>query len=98
MSQSIVRTGLLVAFAGLSILSQAALRADEPVKVFILAGQSNMQGHAKVSTMQAISKDPATKSLYEELVDSDGEPRVADNVWITSIGSSPEVKSGRLSV
>jgi hypothetical protein len=39
-----------------------ATAATKPLKVFILAGQSNMQGHAKVSTFEHIGmilSDPA---------------------------------------
>ncbi len=32
--------------------------ADKPVKVFILAGQSNMEGHAAVSTFDYIAGCP----------------------------------------
>jgi hypothetical protein len=40
--------------------SQAAAR---PLKVFILAGQSNMQRHANVSTFDSMADDP--KAGYE---------------------------------
>ena len=32
----------------------------KPLKVFILAGQSNMQGHAEIGTFDYIGDDPAT--------------------------------------
>ena len=45
---------LTVALLGfLSPLSSA-----KPLKVFILAGQSNMEGHAAISTFDYIGKDP----------------------------------------
>ncbi|MEM8712944.1 MAG: sialate O-acetylesterase, partial [Planctomycetota bacterium] len=69
-----------------------------PLKVFILAGQSNMQGHAKASTLAALRDDPATEALHAALVDEDGEPRVFEDVRITSIGSSESEKAGPLSV
>jgi len=37
----------------------------KPLQVFILAGQSNMQGQAKVSTFEHIGMDPATKPMLE---------------------------------
>ncbi|MFN3190919.1 MAG: sialate O-acetylesterase [Aureliella sp.] len=70
----------------------------EPAKVFILAGQSNMQGHAQIRTMVAMGKDAETESLYRELVNPNGEPKEAESVWISSVGSSSEVKVGRLTV
>ena len=35
------------------------------LKVFILAGQSNMEGHAKVETFDYIGDDPATAPLLK---------------------------------
>ena len=60
--------------------------AAKPLKVFILAGQSNMQGHAKVETFDYIGDDPATAPLLQEMRGADGKPRVLDKVWISSIG------------
>ena len=56
--------------------------ADEPkppVKVFILAGQSNMEGHAKVETFDYIGDDPATAPLLKQMRGGDGKPTVCDN-------------------
>ena len=36
-----------------------------PLQVFILAGQSNMQGHAKVTTFEHIGMDPAELEVSE---------------------------------
>ncbi|CAN5823386.1 hypothetical protein BH11VER1_BH11VER1_24070 [soil metagenome] len=36
----------------------------KPLKVFILAGQSNMEGHAKVETFDYIGDDPASAGPY----------------------------------
>ncbi len=47
-----------------------------PLKVYILAGQSNMQGHAHRSTFDYMGKDPATASILKDMLDSKGEPRV----------------------
>ncbi|MDZ4784318.1 MAG: sialate O-acetylesterase, partial [Planctomycetia bacterium] len=58
----------------------------KPLKVFILAGQSNMQGHASISTFDSLASDPKTAALLEEMRASDGTPRVCDKVWISSIG------------
>ena len=37
----------------LTVVTTAAPAADKPLKVFILAGQSNMQGHANLSTLDS---------------------------------------------
>ena len=57
-----------------------------PLQVFILAGQSNMQGHANVSTLDAMADDPKTAPILRELRNADGSPRVCDRVWISSVG------------
>ena len=48
----------LVAFIFLllleSVYSLAKSQANGPLKVFILCGQSNMEGHAKISTFEAV--------------------------------------------
>jgi alpha-galactosidase len=67
----------------LEIGSQAAAR---PLKVFILAGQSNMQGHANVSTLDAMADDPKTAPILREMRNADGGVRVCEKVWISSIG------------
>jgi alpha-galactosidase len=58
----------------------------KPLKVFILAGQSNMQGHAAISTFDSLADDPKTAPLLKEMRAPDGKPRVCERVWITSVG------------
>jgi hypothetical protein len=70
--------------------------AAEPLKVVILAGQSNMQGHAHVRTFDVIGLDPNTAPMLKEMRNADGTPRVCEKVWISSIGSSEEEKFGKL--
>ena len=62
-------------------LSPCALA--KPLKVFILAGQSNMEGHAAISTFDYIGKDPVTAPLLKEMRNPDGSPRVCDQVWMS---------------
>ncbi len=73
-----------------------ATATEGPLKVFILAGQSNMQGHAHVSTFDAMALDPETASILERMRDADGNPRVLEKVWISSIGSADDEQVGRL--
>lgn len=65
------------------IASQAAAK---PLKVFILAGQSNMQGHANVATFDSMADDPKTAPILKEMRDAGGKARVCEKVWISSIG------------
>src|SRR5512147_1958537 len=55
----------------------------KPLKVFILAGQSNMEGHASISTFDYIGKDPLTAPILKEMRNPDGTPRVCDKVWMS---------------
>ena len=61
----------------------AAQLHAKPLKVFILAGQSNMEGHAKIETFDYIGDDPATAPLLKMMRDENGQPRVCDHVWIS---------------
>lgn len=89
----------LIAF----VLTSTSLLAEEkPIKVFILAGQSNMQGHASISTFDSMADDQKTAPLLKEMRTPDGKPRVCEKVWISSIGclgdaySDLEEKKGKL--
>ena len=60
-----------------------ATASAKPLKVFILAGQSNMEGHARVETFDYIGDDPATAPLLKKMRNADGTPHVCDGAWIT---------------
>ena len=74
-----------------------------PVKVFILAGQSNMEGQGKIAadpksnvgkgSLQYLVKDPATAARFKHMVDKDGKWIVRDDVWIWYLG-----RKGKLTV
>lgn len=82
--------------------SASANISHQQLQVFILAGQSNMQGHARWSTVPGMLADPSTEGLYHEIVGPDGKAVICPNVWITSIGcggnqySDMLVKNGHL--
>jgi alpha-galactosidase len=52
-----------------------------PVQVFILAGQLNMEGKAKVSVLDYQVRQPATRDLFKHL-QKDGKWTERDDVWI----------------
>lgn len=79
----------------LLVLVPVVARA-QPLRVFVLAGQSNMQGHAQVRTFEHIGMDPATKPMLAEMQNADGSPRILDRVWISSIGSADAEQMGKL--
>ncbi|MEZ6196760.1 MAG: sialate O-acetylesterase [Planctomycetota bacterium] len=74
---------LLTASFAVMLLCAVVSAQRGPLKVYILAGQSNMQGHAKVETFDHIGDDPATKPLLRMMRTKDGKPRVCEDVWIS---------------
>ena len=55
---------LMIIAAALGLLLGIANQAvAKPLKVFILAGQSNMEGPAHIKTVKGIEDDPATKGV-----------------------------------
>jgi alpha-galactosidase len=72
---------VLFAFGINAIFAICATAADDTVKVFILAGQSNMEGKAKNKLLEYQATAPETKELFAHLR-KDGEWIVRDDVWI----------------
>lgn len=69
--------------AMLLVMPEPARAQSKPLRVFILAGQSNMEGHAKVETFDYIGDDPATAPLLAQMRDPDGKPHVCEGAWIS---------------
>ena len=76
----------------------AAPLGAKPLKVYILAGQSNMQGHAHERTLSVVGLDPKTAPMLKEIQNPDGTAKVHDKIWVSSIGSSESEKVGKLTV
>ncbi len=70
----------------------------KPLKVFILAGQSNMEGHAEVRTFDYMARDPKTAPILQEMRSADGTPRVCEHAWISYLTGDGDVYQGRLTV
>lgn len=83
---------VLAAFTSLQ-----AIAADEPqgkpLKVFILAGDSNCEGKAAVKLLDHLIDDPATATTYQHLKAADGSWAERDDVWIRYLD-----RKGKLSV
>lgn len=81
---TLMRNPLTLAVA----LSAAVLQPAqaEKLKVYILAGQSNMEGHAHIRTFKHVATDPESKSLADLMFDENGEPRSAERTWISYLG------------
>ncbi len=72
---------LILAAALLCLLTHSSFA--KPLKVFILAGQSNMEGPASISTFDYIGDDPATAPLLKKMRGAEGKPTVAEGAWIS---------------
>ena len=96
-------TRLLIASVALAVA--APLRAaDKPVKVFVLAGQSNMQGHGFVKadpkrnggqgSLEAVAKAPTTAAHFKPYVGKGGAWAVRDDVWIHYLDRKGHLTAG----
>jgi len=80
------------------------LFADETVKVFILAGQSNMEGHGKVKAEQKANegkgslewlvKNDSTAPRFKHLVDESGQWIAREDVQIWYLGRTGNLLPG----
>ncbi len=75
------KTRRLLLFA-LALLGISPALAAPPLKVYILAGQSNMDGQAKTRTIDAMRDDPEVAELYQKMTDKDGNPITVEGVHI----------------
>lgn len=57
---------------------------EGPVKVFILAGQSNMQGHAALRTLEYLVYNEESAEEFQHWKDRDGRWTERRDVWITT--------------
>ncbi|MFK7850055.1 MAG: sialate O-acetylesterase [Akkermansiaceae bacterium] len=93
----------IVAFISLSpVTSHAATEKEnsgkKPLKVFIMAGQSNMQGRARITTLPHMRLDPKTAPMAAKIADTEDNPTPIKDVWIASLGvkKNQEEKKGQL--
>lgn len=66
---------MIAAVLGLmpGIASQAVAK---PLKVFVLAGQSNMQGNVNASTFDYMADDPKTAPILKDMRDADAGEQI----------------------
>jgi serine/threonine protein kinase len=69
-----------------------------PVKVFLLAGQSNMGGKANISTLDWLGQSPEHRHLLRKLKKEDGSWAVRDDVWVFYPHKGKPLKAGPLTV
>ncbi|MCX7048528.1 MAG: sialate O-acetylesterase [Candidatus Sumerlaeota bacterium] len=93
------------------LLAASAFAADKPkpVKVFILAGQSNMEGQAVADlegkdynggkgTLKALMQDPAKAPLFRHLKNAQGQWAVREDVWVYYRPENAPAKTGPLTL
>jgi hypothetical protein len=90
----------LILFSLASACLSLSVYAAKPLQVYLLVGQSNMQGHAAERTLVHLGMDPKTAPLLKAIQNADGSAKVHDQIWISSIDTSEEsgVKEGKLTV
>ena len=100
MKKALLIEALVLAGLCLGLVSQVQA-ADGKVKVFILAGQSNMEGHGVIrgrpnqkGTLETLANDPASAARYKHLVGEDGKWVVRDDVWIRFYGNKGKLAVG----
>src|ERR1700749_398431 len=79
--------------AVLLFFASAVCAEAKTLKVFILAGQSNMEGQGFIAadakrnggkgSLEYVAKAPATAAHFKPLLGKDGKWAVRDDVWIT---------------
>jgi alpha-galactosidase len=79
-------------------LSSVARAADKKVKVFILAGQSNMEGHGQVRSLDHLGAHPKHGHLLKKLKNADGSWATRDDVTISYQAEHRKMKNGPLTV
>lgn len=88
---------LMFRFSLLLVFAFPGLAEAKTVKVFILSGQSNMEGKGNPVHLDTYKSDPAIQPSYASLKDGDGW-RQRDDVWITYPSKSGGAKHGALTV
>ncbi len=90
-------------------VSSPRTERSDPIQVFILAGQSNMEGQGVVDldhpqdynggrgTLQQVLRDPKKAATFPGVQDSQGKWVVRDDVWCR-FRTSQELKKGRLTI
>src|ERR1051325_8268948 len=83
----------LIIIFGVVFACVVGVAAPKPLKVFVLAGQSNMEGQAVVDlegkdynqgkgTLAMLMRDAAKGAMLKHLKDAQGQWTVRDDVWV----------------
>ncbi len=86
----------LAAFAALLVV-HSSIAAAPPVKVFVLTGQSNMEGKGRALHLDTYQDDPLISDTYS-ILKKDGEWVERNDVWITYPTKAKGEKHGPLTI
>lgn len=75
----------LLLFFCLNIGASNVFGQDKPIKVFVLVGQSNMQGHAKIETLPHLGMDPKTKPMLDLILNESGNTKTISDTYISHL-------------
>src|SRR6185295_1578419 len=88
-----ITTQIIFTLLMTTMLGTLARGESKPVRVFILAGQSNMQGQGFVKSdpkrnggkgsLEFLVQDPATAKRFAHLIDAQGRFLTRGDVWIS---------------
>ncbi|MGC6426321.1 MAG: sialate O-acetylesterase [Akkermansiaceae bacterium] len=91
---------ITASFLSLPTLHADPVKANGKLKIFILAGQSNMVGFGQLEgspgTMESYLKE--NPKAYRHLIGKDGKRVVRDDVWIVNISNTENPQQGWLGV
>jgi hypothetical protein len=78
-----MKTNIFTVILAVLLLGSCAYAAgDKPIQVFILAGQSNMEGKAKMTVMEHQAFKGDNKERYKKFTSGPNKWKVRDDVWI----------------
>src|SRR5210317_1015815 len=79
---SLIVAAVVIGYSTASAGTTASTQADtgKKLRIYILAGQSTMQGKAQVHTVPRMALSPETKALHDKILDKDGNPIKHKNV------------------
>ncbi|MBM4087881.1 MAG: sialate O-acetylesterase [Planctomycetes bacterium] len=98
-------TQLIIVFLLVTLAAvPSAAAAEQPVCVFILAGQSNMEGAGRIKadpnrnggkgSLEFLVKNAATAERFAPLVDAEGRWRVRDDAWVSYLERKGPLTAG----
>lgn len=95
---------ILALIVVLCVAGSAVAADKKPLRVFVLAGQSNMEGHGAVKadpkrnggkgSLEFVAKDAATSAKYKHLLAADGSWAVRNDVYISYLDRKGKLTAG----